>query len=134
MHAQLANIHNRTSIEAVYPEQVWEQDAANNSVPTADVHHGLLIRTACDAKGSFEVHRIGRNVGEEAPEHDALFLCPYMGKAANLFVGVPGVHGAYALRAGADMNLVEDYKGFIDRVIEAARGFGRAPGSPTAAR
>jgi len=127
MHSRRANIHDRASIQSIYPEEVWEQDAAQNSIPTAEVRHGLLIRTACDAQGSFEVDRIGRNVAEDTPEHDAVFLCPYMGKAGNLFASVPGVHGAYALRAGADMNVIEDYQAFINLVIEAARGFGRAP-------
>jgi hypothetical protein len=126
MRSQLANVHDRKSVESIYPEQIWEQDAATNSVPTTGVHRGLLIRTACDTDGWFELDRAARSVGEDTHDQDAMFLCPFMGKAADLFVEVPGVHGAYALRPGADFDFVEDYRRFIDRVIDAAKCFGRS--------
>ena len=75
MRSQLANVHDRKSVESIYPEQIWEQDAATNSVPTTSVHRGLLIRTPCDTDGCFELDRAARNVGEDTHDQDAMFLC-----------------------------------------------------------
>src|SRR5262249_40095560 len=88
-----ANVRDRHSITAIYSLEQFETDANQNSLASATTRHGLLIESAPDHRGSFHLRRIIKSVsdGHEGPE--ALFICPYMGRAYERFALLDGTVG-----------------------------------------
>jgi hypothetical protein len=99
----VANINDRSTIERIYPFDRYRQDANRNSIPNAQVLHGVTVASPPDESGAFHLHEAERQSGEleAAAGGYALFL-PAMGTGGDVD----------ADRAG--------YGGFIDRILEAA--------------
>jgi hypothetical protein len=114
-----AKIDDRTSIEGVYPESAFAEDAARNSVGDAQILFGLRIESGPDEHGEFALVRAKQHVGEQAPSSGAIFLAPehqtrYAGLLQNDAAGTQ--HGQ-----GADNDPAGEYAAFIERVIETAK-------------
>src|SRR5689334_10562406 len=73
-----ANVFDRASVEAIYPRDAYEAEAAQNSVGNAGKQRGLRIDSAPDGEGNFTLVRAVRDVGEAAGTPDSLFLSPTM--------------------------------------------------------
>ena len=61
-----ANIHDRGSIERVYPPDGFARDAAENDRPQVDVLHGVRIGSAPDQGGDFDIEPASLHAGEGA--------------------------------------------------------------------
>ncbi|HTP83956.1 MAG TPA: hypothetical protein VMQ11_13485 [Alphaproteobacteria bacterium] len=119
MRPHRANIHDRTSVESIYPEPIWEEDAALNSTAAGIVHHGLLLTNGCDADGFFQLDPAARPAAGDVPEPQAAFLWPSV--TASAFGEAPGVHGPHPRPPDADAALSDGYRHFIDDVLDAAK-------------
>ena len=73
-----ANIFQRETIEAIYPRDVFENDADLNSTADAVILHGVFIGSAPDEQGQFRMARATRQVGEAPHEPGSLFLPPFI--------------------------------------------------------
>jgi hypothetical protein len=110
-----ANIHDRRSIERVYPPDAFAHDAAENDRHRVEVMHGVRIGSAPDKSGDFEIEPAARHAGEVP---GAVFLAPF-------HRATPTEH------APADPDPHHGYDGFINEIIDAAERFGyRAEASP----
>ena len=67
------NANDRSSLERVYPEDAFANDAAQNERVPNELLRGVLISSAPDASGYFGVDRATRHVGEPETPH---FLAP----------------------------------------------------------
>jgi hypothetical protein len=118
-----ANINDRASVERLYPREDFERDAGENARAKATVQRGILIVSAVAADGRFGAERASRHVGEEDPEGDTIFLAPFSTQASaplhegNAYGGP--VETGDALESASWK--AEDYRAFIDRIVEAAR-------------
>lgn len=118
-----ANVRNRHSIKVIYSLEQFETDANQNSLATATTRNGLLIESAPGQDGSFLLRRMTMSVsgGHEGPE--ALFICPYMGKAYERFALLDGSMGLAGEKVDfLDLELHE-YDVFIDAIIAMAQTF-----------
>jgi hypothetical protein len=112
---QGANIHDRASIERVYPRAAFKRDANANMRSKASVLAGVRILSSPDATGAFMLQRATRHTGEEQGPEGAVFLCP--------FAQATG-HGDDYPIAATPPAAEEDrdaYDAFIDRIIATAR-------------
>jgi hypothetical protein len=110
-----ANIHDRRSIERIYPTDAFARDAAENDRSGVEVSHGVRIGSAPDQAGDFEVEPAARHAGEVP---GTVFLAPYLRAAANV-------------RPSADPDPDHGYDAFIAEIVDVARRFGyRADASP----
>lgn len=100
-----ANIHNRNSIEQIYPLDAYAADAAENDRDKALVLHGVRIAAAPDEAGNFVLERAAHHAGE-APT--AAFLAPFHRATAREF-------------AAADPDPRHGYEAFLDEIIELAQ-------------
>jgi hypothetical protein len=115
-----ANVNERASVEAIYPREAFEADAARNSRGKAAVLHGLLIASEVSESGAFALQRAKRHIGENDPLGDTRFLAPFPREAA---LEQTPVCGAAREKAGGlekGERRGDDYRAFIDQVIEAA--------------
>ena len=48
-----ANVNDRASVEAIYPQVAFDEDAGRNALADAPVVHGLRIDSAPDPQGWF---------------------------------------------------------------------------------
>jgi hypothetical protein len=95
-----ANIHDRGSIERVYPPEAYAADAAANQKQPANPYlQGVRLTVPPDETGVFEFGRAAQQVGEIA---GAVFLAPYRPTEGD---------GAHDISQG--------YDGFIDKVLAA---------------
>jgi hypothetical protein len=102
--SSVANINDRSTIERVYPFDRYRQDANRNTIPNAQILHGVTVASPPDESGAFHLHEAERQSGElEAVAGGYAFFLPPMGGAGDL---------------EADK---ADYAGFIDRIVETAR-------------
>lgn len=102
--SSVANINDRSTIERVYPFARYRQDANRNTIPNAQILHGVTVASPPDESGAFHLHEAERQSGElEAIAGGYAFFLPPMGGAGDL---------------EADK---ADYAGFIDRIVETAR-------------
>src|SRR4051812_36932599 len=100
-----ANIHDRSSIERIYPPDIFATDAADNEKqPGNVVLHGVRITAAPDAHGDFELQRASEHVGEVA---GAVFLASFRRDI-----------GHDRARTAPDPET--GYDAFIDEIIAAA--------------
>lgn len=116
----VANIFDRRSIEGIYPRHVWEVEAGNNSRGNQQILHGLMIESPPDDTGNFRIRRATRQAAEKEPQSYVIFICPYMGKAYDVFTPIQGLHGAIKEKHDALEPLDDEYADFIARVREAA--------------
>lgn len=110
-----ANLHDRTSIERIYPRAVFLRESNANSRAKASVLRGLRILSAPDESGNFELVRAARHAGEAASGEGAVFLCPFA-QATQHAADYPK---AAAPRAAAEPD--DPYEDFVTRILEAAR-------------
>jgi len=69
-----ANIHRRSTLEEIYPPDVFASDAAQNGRVPSTVLSGVRILSAPDAAGDFDFERATQQIGEAA---SASFLAPH---------------------------------------------------------
>jgi hypothetical protein len=118
-----ANVNDRSSMERLYPRQAFDRDAGENSDAKATVHRGLRIVSAVGPDGSFNAEEATRHVGENDPEGDTVFVAPFPGQG-QAPLQQAGAYGGPAETADATAGSREkdqDYRAFIDRVIETAK-------------
>ena len=115
-----ANISDRRSIERIYPRDLWESDAGFNSQGCDSSRRGVLIVTAVGSDGEVHVRRAVRHVGEGIEESHGIFICPYLGRAYDIFEPAAGVHGAVVEKHDALEDISFEYAAFIDAVVAAA--------------
>jgi hypothetical protein len=124
-----ASIHDRASIERLYPRDAFEADAGSNAQAKTSVLKGLRILSAPDDAGAFQVTRASQHTGE-AHAGDAqgrgngLFLAPNLGaNFAALMRNDTDYGGAQEKHDALDSVAArqDDYGAFIDRVIASAR-------------
>ena len=106
-----ANLHDRASIERVYPADSFAADAVRNDVPGA-ARYGVRITSAPDPAGDFELEPAARHVGETA---GTVFLAPYRRVEELVERGVSG-----GPRQASPPAPAVGYRRFIDEVIAAA--------------
>jgi hypothetical protein len=111
-----ANIHNRRSLEAVYPPNAFAADAAENGRSPTVFQKGIRVLSAPDAAGEFALERATRQVGE-APS--ASFLAPQRCEERVIDAGrdSPTV-------ATAEPDPSEGYEDFLTDLIAVAQQFG----------
>ncbi len=121
-----ANLHDRSSIERIYPRAVFERDANANARAKASVLSGVHISSAPDDSSEFDLARASRHVGEDAAPGGAVFLWP-VAQAASAHNDDYPADAASSKPVGPKRSA---YDAFIDRIIETARrvDFGRSPG------
>ena len=76
-----ADPNDRQSIMTLYPFELFEMDAAQNSTAAATTRHGLLIEAEPDGHGSLRLVRVSKSIGDPPEGPEALFICPYMARA-----------------------------------------------------
>ena len=103
-----ASIHDRASIERVYPPEAFARDATENDRPDAGVLHGVRIGSAPDQAGEFEVEPASYGTGEVP---GAVFLAPFHRDSADG-------------RASAEPDPHRGYEAFLAEIIDAAQRFG----------
>lgn len=114
-----ANIHDRGSIERVYPRAVFEQEALSNTRGKASVLHGVRINSAPDGSGAFDLVRAARQVGEDERSASGVFLCPFAHQRATL--EAPEARAASAGRLDTLAGVRGEYDAFIDKIVATAR-------------
>ncbi len=118
-----ANVNDRASIERLYPRKAFEEDAARNALPKADVLHGVRIASEVAEGGEFTLQRTSRQVGENDPLSDTLFLAPFPTEAQGVLRQTPAYGGAEetpdALAEAGTKR--PDYDAFVERIVETAR-------------
>ena len=124
MHAELKDRH---SIMAIYPFELFEAEAAQNSTAAATTRHGLLVEGAPEGVGPLRVRRATKWVGDPAEEQEAFFICPYMGRAYGFFAMRGGEMGAVEEKQDIFDLHPEEYDAFINTVMAAARDFRPIP-------
>jgi hypothetical protein len=117
----IANIRDRQSIEAIYPEEAFALDVGQNSRAKATVQQGVRILSNVDANGDFELERASRQVGEAGGPDEALFLSPDLVSSADALVEGGGYGTTVQRESGPEAHKAADYTAFIDRIIEAAK-------------
>jgi hypothetical protein len=117
----IANIHDRASIERIYPEAVFALEAGENSRAKTMVHKGVRILSSVDDKGDFEIERASRQVGEDGGPDQAIFLSPDLVSSADALVEGGGYGTTIQLESGEQAHKAADYLAFIDRIIGAAK-------------
>ena len=105
-----ANIHDRGSIERVYPTEAFARDAAENDRPDIGLLHGVRIGSVPDQAGDFDLEPASRGTGEVS---GAVFLAPFHREAPDGRVS-----------AGSDSR--HSYDAFVAEIIDVAQRFGYA--------
>jgi hypothetical protein len=122
-----AQLDDRGSLAAAYPREQFERDAARNAEVKRETLSGVVLLSAPDAAGWFEIDQASRHVGEVAPSGDTAFLYPTLGDAEG---SLAGARSGYANEeAGLGSGRSADYDAFLDRVVATVRGL-RARQSP----
>jgi hypothetical protein len=103
-----ANIHDRRSVERVYPAEAFARDATENDRQRVELLHGVRIGSAPDKAGDFELEPASLHAGEVP---GAVFLAPF-------HRAMPDEH------ALADPDPHHGYDAFIAEIVDAAQQFG----------
>ncbi|MFS2009009.1 hypothetical protein ACCD06_03960 [Azospirillum sp. CT11-132] len=115
-----ANINDRASFERAYDRHSFEQDAAMNARSDTTVVHGVTILSAPDAEGRVELSRTSQHVGEGNPEGDPVFVAAF-----RLHDTAADTASTYASSvepvAPARSDATDDYRAFIDQLLDTAR-------------
>jgi hypothetical protein len=117
-----ANVNDRSTVEAIYPLEAFEADAAQNSEAKAAVLRGVLIASEVSETGAFALQRASRQVGENDPLGDTRFLAPFPREAGAALEQTPAYSAAREKPGGLAVaeGRGEDYDSFIDRLIALA--------------
>jgi len=117
------NVNDRSSLERVYPEDAFANDASQNERVPNELLRGVLIGSAPDDSGCFELGRATRHVGELETPH---FLA-----AARRDEELVEEGDHRSPRQVAPPQPATGYSQFLDDIIETARRVGfRADHSP----
>ncbi len=116
-----ANIHDRGTIESIYPRAVFQQEANANARAKASVLSGVRITSAPDAEGAFDLARASRHTGEAEASDGAIFLSPIAQDTAH-GAEYPVAADSHEATGGGD-----PYSAFIDKIIATARDAPIAP-------
>ncbi len=118
-----ANISDRSSLERIYPREMFERDAGRNSVANTPVLRGVTIRSEPDPSGNFELATAKRQTGERDPEGDTVFVPPFLNSGAEMArVGGNAYGGEEQDGArGRAERASEEYGAFIDGLLDLAR-------------
>jgi hypothetical protein len=116
----VARLDDRGSLASIYSREQFERDAARNAEVKAETLSGVVLLSAPDPAGRFQIDRARRHVGEVAPSGDSVFLYPTLNDAEGGLAGVGTGYGADETGLGAIRSA--DYDAFLDRVVAAARG------------
>ena len=114
-----ANIHRRSTLEEIYPPDVFASDAAQNGRVPSTVLSGVRILSAPDAAGDFDFERATQQIGEAA---SASFLSPHRREESIQGAGCDSpttVSGEPDPRAG--------YEAFLADIVAMAERFGFEP-------
>lgn len=125
-----ASIHDRSSVERLYPRDAFEADAGSNALAKTAVLHGLRILSGPDANGEFRLARASQHVGEvhvgEAQGRgNGLFLAPNLGANFAALMQSETDYGGQEEKGDAVRSVdvrAGEYQAFIDRVVAAAQG------------
>jgi hypothetical protein len=118
---QSVNINQRETLESYYPLDSFVHDANQNARGKAAVMHGLRILSAPDGDGAFKITKAQHNVAEDTTDQDALFLYSVRDDDNNWFDKGEADTSKAVHAKQHPVDVSELYRGFIDRVIEAAR-------------
>jgi hypothetical protein len=121
---------DRQSLTTIYPFAIFRSEAAQNSTAEARTRHGLLLVEAPEGDGSLEVTRAIKWIGELTEKRDALFICPYMGRAYGILALRGGEMGAVEEKGDVFDLHPEEYDAFINTVMTVAQNF-RGPSPAT---
>ncbi|MBP2310638.1 hypothetical protein GBZ48_30510 [Azospirillum melinis] len=116
-----ANIDDRSSFERAYERHAFEQDAAANARSDTTTVHGVTILSAADADGRVELSRSTRHVGEGNPEGDTVFVAAFRVHDSAAQPAAP-YSGSVEPTGEATGEAADDYRSFIDQLVEAAKG------------
>ena len=72
-----ANVHDRLTIERLYPRDAFDRDSRMNADVKTEILHGVRVMSAPDANGDFSLARASRHVAEQNPEGDVIFVFPH---------------------------------------------------------
>ena len=114
-----ANIHRPSTLEKVYPPDVFASDAAKNGRVPNTVLSGVRILLAPDAAGDFDFERATRQIGEAA---SASFLAPHRREERTQDAGRDS-----PTTVSADPDPRAGYQAFFNDVVAVAPRFGFEP-------
>jgi hypothetical protein len=114
-----ANIHRRSTLEEIYPPDVFASDAAQNGRVPSTVLGGVRILSAPDAAGDFDFERATQQIGEAA---SASFLAPHRREARIQDAGCDN-----PTTMSADPDPRAGYEAFLDDIVAVAQRFGFEP-------
>ena len=118
-----ANVHDRLTIERLYPRDAFDRDSRKNAHVKTEILHGVRVMSAPDANGDFSLARGSRHVAEQNPEGDAIFVFPHHYQGDDALMQGPDYGGpeekSDASRGDQDSGTAYDM--FINRVIASAR-------------
>jgi hypothetical protein len=117
----IGELTDRQSIEQIYPREVWEVVAGLNSQGRDANQRGVLIALSSGKDRPVHIRRAVRYVGEGIMESNGVFLCPYLGRAYDIFAAAVGVHCAVVETHDALEDVSSEYIGFVDGVLATAR-------------
>jgi hypothetical protein len=117
---QKANINDRHTVEAVYPLEVFEEDAARNALDKSPVIHGVRIDSVPDAQGWFVLVRARRHVGKLTGSREAVFL-PATEPHLSAPMGSDPNAGTPQRREGTAETRRQEYEAFVERILDEAR-------------
>ena len=107
-----ANIHDRLTIERIYPRDAFDRDTRRNAKPRPRFCTASESTSSPDANGVFSLARTSRHVAEQNPEGDVVFVFPHRYQGDDALMqgpdyGGPEEKGA-AARASQDANAAYD--------------------------
>ena len=114
-----ANINDRSSLEQAYPPAAFANNAAQNERAPQELRFGVLIASAPDDQGWFELTRAKRHAGEPETPH---FLRPARRSEELVERG-----NHQPPRQAAPPDPASGYAQFLDDIIVAAERFGFRP-------
>jgi hypothetical protein len=114
-----ANIHRRSTLEAVYQPDAFASDAAQNGRVPNTVLSGVRVLSAPDAAGDFDFERATRQIGEAAA---VSFLAPHRREERTQDAG----RDSPATEA-TDPDPRAGYEAFLDDIVAVAQRFGFEP-------
>ena len=107
-----ANVHDRLTIERLYPRDAFDRDLRKNADVKTEILHGIRVMSAPDANGDFILARASRHVAEQNPEGDVIFVFPHRYQGDDALMQGPDYGGpeekSDASRGGQDSGTAYD--------------------------
>ena len=116
-------LKDRSSITAIYPFEIFEIEAHENSRAEETTRHGLLIEATPGCDGSFSVRRATKSIGDPPEEPQMLFICPYASRTCGFFGLETDDTGAFSEQLAICDPQPEEYDAFINTVLAMAKNF-----------